>query len=675
MDLVGYSRESTAGQAKLIGELTRLVSVSPTFAEARGTGGVLPLPTGDGMALLYTGEVTAPARSALELWTPLREAGLRVRMGLHSGLVQRQTDIAGHANVAGEGINTAQRVMDLGEEGHILASDQYASWLGQSETWKPRLRLVGIGRAKHGVLLKVHCLSGDGFGRPEAPPGVRAVRDGEVSMGQDLAILYRRGKQQDEQVMGAIEAHLSALGHRVFVDRHLKIGVEWAKAIEERIRASDAVVAILSDASTGSEMLEYELETALDEHRSRGKPAILPVRLGSSKPLEGSIGAIVNPLNFTVWDDAEDDRRVAAEIASAIAEPLKAPSDERMLEPVGGAVPPDSSFYVEREADAEFLDALGHNESIVLVKGPRQMGKTSMLGRGAKLAREQNWSTALTDFQKVGGSQLASEDAFYRLLAATLARQFKFSYDFESEWLEVFGANMNLDNFVRALAEASDGPIVWFMDEADRLFGIPFASDFFGLIRSWHNSRATESNGPWGKLTVVIAYATEAHLFIQDLNQSPFNVGRQFELCGFTLEQTEDLNGRYGSPLRSGEEVRSLYGLIAGQPFLTRRALDVLARGSTDFARLLSTADRDDGPFGDHLKRILIAASRLPSVADALRNSLSCSSNGESEGLHRLVAAGIFKQGPDGSFGFCCELYRRYLAGHMPVGSMGVAAS
>src|SRR5262249_39337359 len=148
-------------------------------------------------------------------------------------------------------------------------------------------------------------------------------------------------------------------------------------------------------------------------------------------------------------------------------------------------------------------------------------------------------------FQKLSTSQLASEDMFYKLISATLAKRLGFQYDFANEWMDVFGANMNMDNFLRAILEAPDVPLVWFMDEADKLFGVPFASDFFGLVRSWHNCRATEPNGPWNKLTVVIGYATEAHLFIQDLNQSPFNVGRQLELENFNIDEMENLNKRH----------------------------------------------------------------------------------------------------------------------------------
>src|SRR5438874_1977799 len=202
------------------------------------------------------------------------------------------------------------------------------------------------------------------------------------------------------------------------------------------------------------------------------------------------------------------------------------------------------------------------------------------------------------------------------------------------------------------------------MDEVDKLFTAPFASDFFGLVRSWHNSRSTEIGGPWDRLTVVIAYATEAHLFIQDLNQSPFNVGRRLELQDFNLQQMVDLNGRYGGPLKSYQEVERLHALIGGQPFLARRALDVLATGKLDSAGLEEQAARDDGPFGDHLKRILVSVSRLPAVREYVKAVLAGNARADQEAYYRLLAAGVVAQDRGGAVVFRCNLYQRYLQAH-----------
>ncbi len=481
-----------------------------------------------------------------------------------------------------------------------------------------------------------------------------------------VSLLYKRNVAPDDYVLDLLERALTTAGHSVFVDRHLKIGVEWAQKIEESIRVSDVVIAILSDAASGSEMLEYELETASNQFQSGGSPRVLPIRIGEMKPISGPIGLIVNGLQFAQWTDPSDDDKLVAEILSAIEkrdddEDLDSVKLER-IEATGGAVPPNSGFYTKRATDHEFEDALQANESVILVKGPRQVGKSSLLGRGIQLVDGLGWRGVTTDFQILSSFQLLHEDHAMRVFAELLARQSKFHYDFKWEWLDVFGPSINLDNFMRALLEASDKPLVWFMDEADRVFNTPFSNDFFGVVRSWHNARARDPKGPWNRFTVVISYATEARLFIRDLNQSPFNVGRQIGLQNFSLDQVSDLNRKYGSPLKRESDLEALHFLVAGQPFLTRRALEVLANGRLTFRTLIETADHDDGPFGDHLKRMLIAVSHTPNVLNAIRVSLSMRQQSSSDGVDRLIAAGVLKESSDGNIDLACDLYTRYLS-------------
>jgi hypothetical protein len=277
------------------------------------------------------------------------------------------------------------------------------------------------------------------------------------------------------------------------------------------------------------------------------------------------------------------------------------------------------------------------------------------------LVSQMGWRHGSTDFQKLSTRQLGSEEDFYRVIAMTLAADLGFQYDFRKRWVPTLGPNLNLDNFVRTLVAASDKPLVWFIDEADRLFTAPFASDFFGLIRSWHNARATDRRGPWKRLTMVIGYATEAYLFIRDLNQSPFNVGLAVHLDMFSLENLLDLNERYGKPF-TASDLQRLYVLLGGQPFLTRRAFDLVTRGRIDPATLFATAARGDGPFSDHLKRVLMTVSELPVVWSTLTDSLAGTELPDSEGLQRLIAAGILVARSDMKYELPCHLYRNYLA-------------
>lgn len=665
LDIIGWSRESIEAQGRLLAELSKLVTECPTYRTAKAEGELLAFPSGDGMWILFTEDLAAPARCAMELMEYLKRAPtLAIRMGIHSGPVRFQTDIAGTQTVVGDGINTAKRVMDMGDRGLIVMSGQYASWLKQFDQWSSLVHEFGEGVTKHGEKILLYTLAAEPSRRSStsaAKSPLPEIDDPALK----VVLVYKRNAQPDDEVLAFLEDAIRGRGHSVFIDRHMRIGIEWAKEIEERIRAADAVIAIVSDAALGSEMLEYELEIATEENRKRGKPYLLPVRVGANKKVEGPVGAYVNGLNFSVWQSAQDNERVLAEIRAAMTAPPKSALPDRPLEPVGGAVPPDSPFYAERASDEELARAIRANESIILIKGPRQVGKTSLIGRGTKLVHELGWRHVSTDFQKLSTAQMSNDDTFYRLLAATVARQLKTPYDFAAEWIDVFGANMNMDNFVREILESSTEPLVWFMDEADKIFAAPFASDFFGLVRSWHNSRATEPHGPWARFTVVIGYATEAHLFIQDLNQSPFNVGRQIPLRNFTLDQMRDLNERYGRPVNKAGDLERLHQLVGGQPFLVRRALDVLARKQYDFGGLIAAADHDDGPFGDHLKRVLISVTQLPSVLDALRASLTEPAMTSSDGVQRLIAASVLRQSAEHGIGLSCDLYRNYLAQHV----------
>src|SRR5258708_17676936 len=134
------------------------------------------LPTGDGMALVFRHSAEEPARCALEIAEALRkQPELPVRMGIHSGPVSEVTDVSGRTNIAGAGINTAQRVMDCGDAGHILISQQVADDLVQYRQWAPRLRDLGDCEVKHGVRLHLVNLYAEPLGNPEVPEKFRQV--------------------------------------------------------------------------------------------------------------------------------------------------------------------------------------------------------------------------------------------------------------------------------------------------------------------------------------------------------------------------------------------------------------------------------------------------------------------------------------------------------------------
>ncbi len=332
------------------------------------------------------------------------------------------------------------------------------------------------------------------------------------------------------------------------------------------------------------------------------------------------------------------------------------------LEAEGGAVPLDSRFYVERPTDAEFRGAVGRGDGIVLVKGPRQVGKTSLLARGLQSSRQGGATVVLLDFQTLGLRELESPDAFCLALAGTLAEQLDLEQFPEEDWDEARGANANLTRYLAGtVLQAVKGPLVVGMDEVDRLFTTPFSDQVFAMFRGWYNRRALEPHQPWDRLTLAISFATEALLFIRDLNQSPFNVGTRVTLRDFLLPEVEDLNSRYGCPLASPDEVERLFALLGGHPFLSRKALHDLARRTVTLNELALRGDQPDGPFGDHLKRILILLARDEDLKLRLRDFIGQGATLTERAFHRLQSAGVLSGTEPANAAPRCRLYDTYL--------------
>ncbi len=339
------------------------------------------------------------------------------------------------------------------------------------------------------------------------------------------------------------------------------------------------------------------------------------------------------------------------------------PDSTEPWESAGGAVPLDSQRYIVRPTDQEFQAAVGVKDSIVLIKGARQMGKTSLLARGLEEARKAGNRVAITDFQTFDEAQMASSDSLFLAMATGIAVQLDLDMAFRREWEPAFGASLNLELFLRRhLFQTFPEPIVWGMDEVDRLFTCPFRNEVFGLFRSWHNRRALDPSGPWSRLTLAIAYATEAHLFITDLNQSPFNVGTRLALEDFTLEQTAELNRRYGSPLPTFEALTRFYRLIGGQPFLAQCGLTAVVRGQIGLEALIVESEREDGPFGEHLRRLLAILISEPDLASCLREVLQGRSCPSRDHFYRLRSAGLLVGDWNGSVRLRCPLYQNFLA-------------
>src|SRR5438093_12360829 len=177
IDVVGYSKLLVNEQIELLQELKQIVRSTESFRAAEARGELIRVPTGDGMALAFFHSPEEPVRCALEISRALQNhPNIQLRMGVHSGPVNRVRDVNDKTNIAGSGINVGQRVMDCGDAGHILLSRHVADDLSEYRHWQPSLHDLGECEVKHGLRLHVFNLQKDGLGNPQVPEKLQRRR-------------------------------------------------------------------------------------------------------------------------------------------------------------------------------------------------------------------------------------------------------------------------------------------------------------------------------------------------------------------------------------------------------------------------------------------------------------------------------------------------------------------
>jgi hypothetical protein len=427
----------------------------------------------------------------------------------------------------------------------------------------------------------------------------------------------------------------------------MRTGTAWLEEIDRQIREADFLVALLSQESADSEMVQAEVQRAFNYQKRQGHPHILPVRVSYRGLLPYTIDAFLNPLQYVSWSSPADNERLGREILAAIdgefppqqavasgwptadettpftisedGQPMRddmsAPLpefDPRFLDDLsvpGGAVRLRDEFYVERKADADLRRQNERRGSITTILAPRQTGKSSLLVRGVHHTREQGNRVVMVDLQRVDRDDLQTIDSFLRYVAHSLARRLRLpAGTVDRAWQQPWGTQDKLTYLMEDLILPGDKPLLLAIDEADRLLETGYHTDVFGLIRAWHNSAAYDPL--WENLNIAMAISTEPYLLIADPNQSPFNVGLKLELEDFTPEQVADLNQRHRSPVAT-QDLPALMSLLQGHPYLTRKALYFLVKESQTWAQLEQVAATDDDRVHRSVGKEVIEVGRI----------------------------------------------------------------
>lgn len=325
-----------------------------------------------------------------------------------------------------------------------------------------------------------------------------------------------------------------------------------------------------------------------------------------------------------------------------------------------GALLPTSPLYVEREGDGVVREQIVRGDNPTIVIGARQMGKTSLLARVITHARRRRLRVVDVDFQAFEEAVLADLDTLLRHLAYAFERQLGIAGGVDEIWASGLSVTEKLTAFLEDHVLSGRGPrVVLILDEADRVFGRAYQHDFFGLLRSWHNARATRP--AWRGLNLVLAISGDPTHAIRDPSQSPFNVGTRITLADFSPDQVGDLNRRWGRPLNRAE-VGRLVRFIGGHPYLVQAALHALARGTHTFRALLDVARAEQGPFAEHLLRYRHAFDRDERLRLEMRRALTtrrCAADGA---FRRLRAIGLLKGRDHTAVTPRCRLYDGYFS-------------
>lgn len=389
---------------------------------------------------------------------------------------------------------------------------------------------------------------------------------------------------------------------------------------------------------------------------------ILPVRLNYREPFPYPLCEYLNHINWAFWQNPEDTPGLIQELQQAISggtltidqqakstflqmsEPSLLPRPLPSAQPVRlempeGTMDPDSAFYIERTADRIALEAISRQGVTITIKGPRQMGKSSLLNRIIQAAAKEGKRTTFLDFQLIDSTALADPNIFFRQFCAWLTDELEIENHIDDCWKQFLSNPQRSKKYVEEyLLKNLGSPLLIAMDEVERIFDSSFRSDFFGMLRSWHNYRATKSL--WKQLDMVLVTSTEPYLFVENLTQSPFNVGEVIELTDFALAQVSELNHRHGSPLKPEEE-RLLFDLLGGHPYLVRRALYLITSQQILIPELFMRATEEHGPFGDHLRNHLSRLYEHTELMHGLREVINHNSCQDRQVLFRLRGAGL----------------------------------
>jgi len=331
------------------------------------------------------------------------------------------------------------------------------------------------------------------------------------------------------------------------------------------------------------------------------------------------------------------------------------------LEFPGAPLAINSKFYIPRPPIEELIyEEITKPGSLVRIKAPRKMGKSSLVLRVVAHADSLNYRTVSIDFRQADKAFFEHLDKFLRWFSANLCRELELESRLDNYWNEDIGSKVSCTVYWQSyLLEQIQTPLVLVLNEVNRIFEYPeIAQEFLPLLRYWHEQ--AKYIKVWQKLRFVVVYSTEIYVPIK-LNQSPFNIGLPLKLPPLTPEQVQELAQLYNLDLTDHSKTKRLMTLLGGHPYLLQLAFYHLCRQDLALKELLQQAGTESGIYEEYLRYTLETVQAEPGLEVALQQVMKSEEpvKLDPELAYKLESIGLVDIDGDRVVPIC-ELYRLY---------------
>jgi hypothetical protein len=328
------------------------------------------------------------------------------------------------------------------------------------------------------------------------------------------------------------------------------------------------------------------------------------------------------------------------------------------LQPPTGVVAINSPFYIASPDEERCDREVKKPGTLIRIKSPRKMGKSSLMVRVLNYATQQGYRTVMIDLAQTNHKFLEDQEKFMQWFCASVGKQLGIRVKTEEYWDDIFGANDNsTDYFENYLLGVDTAPIALAIDNFDRVFESAVEQDFCGLLRGWFDRSRNKKQ--WEQLRLLLVHSQESYAQM-DINQSPFNIGLPIELGEFTPIQVRESISKHGLTW-DDRDVERFWSAIGGHPYMVRSALYYIACGDMSLDEFLQTAPTEAGIYSDLLCEHLKILEKNPDLKMAMQQLVAAQEpiDLRSEEAFKLDSMGTIRRVGNKVI-LRCELDRQY---------------